>query len=383
MIGRYSILSLLYFRFKSSPSYVEQSYILNVPEDFTDEIQINVTLPEATAVTMDTTDELSLVDFPDGSAQLRIQRGDVLRLNGVIYRGRAKVWLSARSEDQVANDFLIAPTPLSLFSNLVDDLSGNRLLANNVWYVTVTDISDNPLVLKQSSIEIRPGSSGGTPQLWTMDEDRSYWEPSSEMILNSSGNLTAPVVSGQPFTVGIQCPPVANNNPCVCIVKVRVYENSEFNDNEQIEGVQISLYRFPTGREEFFSTDFKHGEGITDENGACVQVRCNLADLEHTVRIVAFRTGATLPGADPLPPRNHETSIAENTLDQLEYRVNTINDADILRSNIKFIQTNLLHIKDGPVFDSANDCRFSDPSESHFRFYENRRNTNPIIQANN
>ena len=354
---------LLCFRFEAALPFTSVSKVITVSEGYDGGIRLDVTLPLARPYPIDT-NRISDINIP-----LFTNREDAVKLifppNGAFYEngsrfdGNATVWITTWSTDNeedaetVPGDFLAAP------DDQRRDEAERSLFTQGVLCLVVTD-DQNQLINLADGCEIvidqdaLPPFDLGDPILWGLNSGNGLWEFNSQ--LESQRNLQRNTLTG-PIRL---FPNIRDFNIDwrfdSCFVRVKVFQNSDFDDAEQLAGVRVKIGVSIEGRRGwiFFASV------ITSEDGACARVLCCRSFRCQRIKLRLTIKAETEDGT--LNPANHElghmTGLSPPLIYDLDY---TIKEPQQISSLIEGSAM-------GPAFSTFEQC--SDSEGFHFRFYK-------------
>uniref|UniRef100_A0A3P8YXC6 Ig-like domain-containing protein n=2 Tax=Esox lucius TaxID=8010 RepID=A0A3P8YXC6_ESOLU len=224
-------------------------------------------------------------------------------------------------------------------------------------------------------------------KLWSLNPDTGVWEEESDFHYTqaNSGGKGRSKREERTFLIGnmeirerrLFNLDVPENRRCY--VKVRAYMSDKFLNNEQLEGVVISLINLEP-RPGFSSNPRAWGRFdsvITGPNGACLPAFCDAQVPDaYTAYVTGIMGGEELEAAPSTPKMNPNIiGVSQPYLDKIDYQRSDHSDPALKKTafkiNLAKPNPNNFEETNGPIYpyQSLIACENAPVDANHFRFF--------------
>ena len=327
--------------------------VINIPEDYGGGVMLLVKLPRAEVIRLrgDTENEVSLHLLHNDDDIVMEFPADVFLDQNFDPVKKVEMLLTTFRTDE---DPALAPGDFMTLTNNTQQ----SLLSEGLFTMSFTDDNNRAVVMKRGcKLRIRPTAlMSNNPVLWGLNTRTGLWESNTELQRTEEGMLEG-IVQVVPEVRTYNLDYVID----ICYLRVSAYENAEFNDDEQLTGVNIEVVTRVGDSERWVNVI----TATTNHHGACVPVPC-CQNPRCMDRHFYSTVTAMLPGKDvhteatvlfPADPVEEQDTGLTGLLEELDYSVND-----------QQIRTRIFYRKDGPTYPSSGSCLNS--NGYHYRFYK-------------
>ena len=358
-------------RFDPPMPYNGVTKVINVPEDYEGGIRQNVVLAEALPETIyageDSKVEIKLLQ--PGDVVMEFPKGSFLNTNYEPEEGEVTVWITTyRTDHSDVTDMIPGD-----FTTMVNN-TAQALLSEGIFTMRFSGSGKPSVFLKESckfKVHQPALANIGTPILWGMNDDTGLWEFNTNLELRQDEWFEGMVrlnPNVRTFNIDYRLDR--------CYAKVRTYQNAQFNEHDQLDGIQIHVVMTmaQSSRWSYINTATTNLDGVCLPVACCKTERCQNVQLYGRISAVLQNLTAMYP-ADP--DLGQVTGLSNSLLASLEY--DAIDDTVTSR----YISSRIMEAADGPTYSTLSHCQVS--NGYHYRFYLDHfeRKEEPVVPTRN